>query len=370
MGRWIVIACLLAAGAALADATQAPAPPGQPPPPPLSVFQPSDAAGSWRHLQSGLICPARMGAYLRTRVVVFDQYGLDVGCNYKAGASDITVYLTRRAGALGDVMADAKRGLLQVGASRHPALVSDTREAAAGLTWLTAIYAEDGDLHSGIWIADLSGWTLEYRATYAATSEADVFADIDRFTAEVQASAAPRLALCARSAPPPRGAAMITDRKDLEQSSMMTSILGGAALAAAHQGKGKAGLEFTWCPEAPIAKGDVRFLFWRAVNPDGADARFDRLTAMTQGEPPTLALDPDEMAGLVAANSGHGAKTIRWTAAVRTGDHVSIFAYFDGRPDADAAADLLADILAGKVKPVGGYGANGKNITIEMAPAS
>ena len=90
-----------------------------------------------------------MGAYLRTRVVVFDQYGLDVGCNYKAGASDITVYLTRRAGALGDVMADAKRGLLQVGASRHPALVSDTREAAAGLTWLTAIYAEDGDRAAG-----------------------------------------------------------------------------------------------------------------------------------------------------------------------------------------------------------------------------
>ena len=50
-------------------------------------------------------------------------------------------------------------------------------------------------------------------------------------------------------------------------------------------------------------------------------------------------------------------------------DQTLIFAYFAGRPAIADVADLFAQILMGKARAVGGYSANGKNITI-LAPSS
>ena len=44
-----------------------------------------------------------------------------------------------------------------------------------------------------------------------------------------------------------------------------------------------------------------------------------------------------------------------------------IFGDFNGRPTIDQMGELFASILTGKTKPLGGYSASGKDITI-MTP--
>jgi len=365
--RWLAMGMLLVAGSARADVRPPAAPPA--PAPPVSVFR-GHQAGTLEHLQSGLVCPARIGEYRRIEATVFDKFGLDVSCGYHTGTVVITLYLTRRTGTGVDAaLAEAKRELLQFGADRHPQSISELRSTNGGRDWVTVLYGEDGDIHSAIWLADLDGWTLEYRATYPAVDETRVTADIAKITAIVEESAGARLALCSASPPPARRALPILDRRNLQQSSMMTSILGGAVLAEARDGKATATAPLMWCLEGPILKNNHHMLFWRAVDPKGTDARSDRITLATDGPPPTLDIAPDSLASLVEGLAKASDKPPRWIATLRQGDETLIFGYFDGRPSSDSVADLFENILAGKAKPAGGFGAEGKNITIVVPPA-
>jgi hypothetical protein len=85
---------LLLASPALADV----APPASPPnvaaeSPPGSIWKDVEA-GAVTHLQSGLLCPERVKQYARTKIETFDTYGFDVGCNYQAYKSKVTIRLT------------------------------------------------------------------------------------------------------------------------------------------------------------------------------------------------------------------------------------------------------------------------------------
>lgn len=132
------------------------------------------------------------------------------------------------------------------------------------------------------------------------------------------------------------------------------------------EGKGTADPPTTWCAETPIEKDGRRLLFWRGVDGDGADASVDQVTLMTDGPPPTLNIAPD-MGSFVDAVAKGGGKA-RWAATLEYEGQTLIFGYFDGRPAADASADLFARALSGEAKPVGAYAADGKTITIGMPP--
>jgi len=260
--------------------------------------------------------------------------------------------------------------LLQLGEARHPQLVSETRSTEGGLDWRTVLYSEDGGVKTGLWMADLNGWTLEYRATYAMADEPKVLADLRAFTTIVEKSAGARLALCGKSTPPDRGASAISDAHDLAQSSLMTSILGGAVLAAAQDSKGTPKAPTTWCVETSLRNADYDMVFWRGVDPDGTDARTDRITLVTVGPPPSLEVAPDSLADLMTDKAKTDGKGPRWTATSERDGQILIFGYFDGRPSAKTLSDLFARILKGKTKPIGGYGAKGKNLTIIWPPSS
>jgi hypothetical protein len=369
--RLLVVALMFAAYPALADtpasarATEAPA---------QSVWRPS--AGGYEHLQTGLICPTQLAGYRRTEVVTFDDYGLDVGCNYSIGTAALTFYLTRRdgPGGLEAAIADAKRDLLQAGAPRHAQLISETASVEGDLKWDIALYAEDGDLHSAIWIADLFGWTFEYRATYPASEEARTVADIRTITTGIRSGAGARLQLCARAPQPARPGKAVTDAAQIKAAAMMSSILGGAIQEAAEEQKGKpdeaSALDAppTWCVERATTRDGFPMVFWRGVRDDATNALDDRITLATQDHPPvTLDVSAGGLAGLIEAESKKDDKPEQWTASLHNGDQVLIFGYFAGRPSADLVADLFARVLSGKQKPVGGYSAKGKTITI-IAP--
>src|SRR4051812_41313585 len=90
---------LIAAGLLLATATpawadiQAAAKPQTAPQPPKGVWRPDDKGG-YEHVQSGLLCPERIGDHRRRQVELFNKFGTDVGCDYPGPDSGVTYYLT------------------------------------------------------------------------------------------------------------------------------------------------------------------------------------------------------------------------------------------------------------------------------------
>lgn len=365
--RALAFALILAAiaGPAMADASTAAAPPTAPSPPlPQSVWKTS-GGDDLIHLQSGLSCPHDYAGLRRTEAKLFDGLGFDVGCNYAAPGVALTVYIFRRPeDSVAAAMAQAKDEYLTLGADRHPTPISDGSVSDGGLTWSTALYAEDGNIRSGIRVAALQDWIVLYRVTYLASAEDGAMADISEMSKLVRSSAAVQLDRCAQSPLPKRDGARITNTKAIQDAAMMTSILGGAMLSAAAdkaaKGPPPAAQEVTWCAEAPMQIAPYRMIFWRAVEVDGEDADLDRITVASIGPPPTLALAEDGLGGLIGGNDGPA----KWAATISNGNGASIYGYFKSRPPAASVAALFADILSGKAKPIGSYAVDGKSISI------
>jgi len=371
--RVLAVALIFAAHAALADTPVAATAPNTP-----SLTAPSQsvwrAAGdSYEHLQTGLVCPEKLAGYRRTSVDTFDRYGLDVGCNYTIGVAAVTFYLTRRdgQGGLEAAMTEAKAELLQAGATRHAQLISETTSRKGDLDWTVALFSEDGSLHSAIWIADLFGWTFEYRATYLVADEPRVLADIATITDAIRSSAGTRLQLCAKNPPPKRPGTAVTDASQIQSAAMMSSILGGAAQSAVEDHGGKPGQAFTvgepvtWCVDKTATQDGYPMVFWRGVNGDSTSAMSDKVTVATTDRPTvTLDVSAGGLSDLVEAVNKQDKKPEQWTASLQQGDQTLIFGYFAGRPSPELVEDLFTRILSGKAKPVGGYSAKGKTITI------
>jgi hypothetical protein len=365
--RALAFALVLAglAGPALADASAAASPATDVPPPlPQSVWRTSDG-DDLVHLQSGLSCPHEYAGLHRTEAKLFDGLGFDVGCNYAAPGVALTVYIFRRpANTVAAAMAQAKDEYLTLGADRHPTPISEGSVGDGGLTWSTALYAEDGNLRSGIRVAELQDWIVLYRVTYRTSAEAAAGAGMSEMSTLVRTSAGAQLDRCAKSPTPKRDGARITSAKAVQDAAMMTSILGGAMLSAAADKKAKDDSspvqEITWCAEAPMQVAPYRMIFWRAVDADGEDADLDRITVASIGPAPTLALAADGLAGLIGGNGG----PVHWAATMSGGNGATIYAYFKSRPSSASVAALFSDILSGKAKPVGSYAVDGKSISI------
>jgi hypothetical protein len=265
-----------------------------------------------------------------------------------------------------DAATEARREFLQARATWHPQLVSETHPTDGGLTWDLTVYADDGGQRDGIWIADLDGWVLEYRATYRGDAEAQVVADVSAMTAAVEATAGAQLGLCAKSPVPRRTGQLITDAKGGDARAMMTAILGATAIVAAGKPGETAAQPLTWCAEQPLKAGDAPALFWRGVKPDGSDAETDRVTLMTVGPPPTITVDNDPLAAVVEHERGDKPT---WVARVASPDNTRVYGYFTGRPPPETLVALFANVVAGKAKPLTSYGVKGTSITIGVAPS-
>ncbi len=162
---------------------------------------------------------------------------------------------------------------------------------------------------------------------------------------------------------------LLTDAKQDQQLAMMSSLLGGAAQVTPKANDPFVTDPIAWCPEAPVAQGNISMLLWRGVLKDGSDARIDLITAMTMGPPPTLEIVLDGEANLIESQASKSDKPAsRWTARSQEGGQTWIWGYFDERPSAETAGAFFADMLQGKRKSLGGHRADGKNITISMPP--
>ena len=376
---WGFLAAALAAGAAHADTPGLSRPgaaiPAKPPSSaPASVWVIDDDQSA-EHLESGLLCRRAVDDYRRIELHVYDPYGFDVSCNFGAPGTLLTLYVTRvQPGfdAAGNY-ASAKEAIVKASPQRHPMLLTEDKPGTGGFAWSRAIYVEDNDAHTALWLTMLApDWAFEFRATYPASQEGLVNVALTNLVRGAAATAGARIKLCAAAPKPPRWGQAVKDAGVSRDEALMSSLLGGAVAAGADKDKSPTDpASVVWCPETTAQKNGIPLLFWRGVTAAGADAGVDRVTAMTIGPPPELDIALDGLANLVEAEAGRKKGALapeRWTASTHHGTETIIYGYFDGRPDPDAVTSLFADILRGKLKPIGGYDADGGNITIRMPP--
>jgi hypothetical protein len=326
--------------------------------------------GDANHLQSGLICPAQVGDFSRIDVFAYKRSGTDVSCNYRNQQRDlITVYLTRRESqSVSDDFEEAKRELVQMTPEATPLPDAQQFDVDSKRSWQRLIYAEHaGAIHSGIWIADLDGWTLEYRATYLPADETAIIAEMALLASNAEKSAGEHLSLCNKSAVPVRSGVLVTDKDEISNYSLMSGIV-----AAAGQDDKKTpsstARPLAWCVENLVPGPDSSVLLWHGIFDDGSDASTDRVTLMTVEAPPTFLSAPDPVANeiLNELNKGPRSSGLRWSVTMKDGDKTSFFAYYDGRPDGATLARLMEAFAAHSLQPLSSVSGNGKNITIAV----
>jgi hypothetical protein len=340
-------------------------------PVPKSIWSTTDGGDS-SHLQSGLTCPSQMGDFQRLDVFAYKQSGLDVSCNYRNRQLDlITLYLTRRESeSVADDFDEAKRELVQVTTEAIPLPDAQQLDVDSKRSWQRLIYSEhDGALHSGVWIADLNGWTLEYRATYTPADEAVVLAEMGLLTSNAEMSAGEHLSLCNKSAIPVRNGIAVTDKDEISNYSLMSGIV-----AAAGHMDDKASSEkkrtVIWCVENPVPDTNSDVLLWHGIFDDGSDASADRVTLMTVESPTTFLSAPDPDANQILSELNKAPKGLasRWSVTMQDGDKTSFFAYYEGRPDGAALARLMDTFADHGLQPLSSVSSSGKNITIAVPP--
>lgn len=363
----LAFAICTAISAAAADTPAASPPPNRAAegPIPQSVWR-RDADDVYESLQTGLRCPtSQPGGLARDgTVTTFDAFGLDIACGYNAPADGVVLnfYLTRLP-SIDAAYADAKKQLIDHFGAGRTKLLSDGPVKMGGLDWREAAYEVDDSSRSDVWMTGVGGWMIEYRATYP-TAKADVAQrELQTLTGLVQATAVPRLQLCAKGSAPARRGKLVADKKDAG-AGLLGSLLSQAVATDGKDGDlPKAATPITFCPEQPINQDGKPLMLWRGQNPDGSDAGIDRISAMTIGSPLDLDVVIDNLGNLIATEaSGH--KVNRWMARFGDGKTTRIFAYYNDRPPVSLTAQLLLDILSGKARALGGISADGKTISI------
>ena len=324
---------------------------------PKSIWTVSNTDGI--HAQSNLVCPASVGAFERDKLVPFDNFGLDVGCNFNAqGAAVITMYLTRRANRqLADDFADAKSALEQ----RLPnaQLVAGAPPAPAGLPFTGSLYTLPDGLRTGIWVADVAGWTFKFRGTYMPEREAETLKAMSALTAKMAETAGKHLNACAAAPPAVRNGVSVPDQKS--SGLALLAVIGVAA--AEEKGTPVAQAPDQWCAEEPMVDQKVPMLLWRDIaRPAGAADGVDRISLMTMEEPPMLiSADNPILAEIEKEIPG---PIYQLTGA--KGDVGFVFAFFSGRPSATTLTPLAKDIFLGKRKPLAAYDLKTNSIIISV----
>jgi hypothetical protein len=246
-------------------------------------------------------------------------------------------------------------------------LVSESHKTVAGLDFDVTLY----DVHVGrdtIWMADLDGWTLEYRLTYNADLEAQALADVTAMTEQVEATAGRRLDACAKSSAPPDRTGVVAPLDDHSQAdALMTAI--AAASAFDKKSRGEASTPprpILWCPDKSASAGELGLLFWRGVYEDGSDAGADKVTATTTAEPVALVAASDPGMALIDQQLN---RPKRWQATVSDASGAKrLYGFFTARPTLQALGALYVAILRGQAHALSGFDPSSHKITIS-APA-
>lgn len=328
--------------------------------PPKSIWR-LDSAGDGVHAQSTLVCPAKVAGFTRSILVPFDNFGFDIGCNFDRSGARVTLYLTRRMNrALQDDFTAAQDAMKQNMTDIQP--VAGATPMPVTLAFTGALYERNDGTRTGVWVADVSGWTFKFRATYAADRESETLSAMSELTAKMSETAGKHLGACAAAPPVARSGATITDKEQNSSLAMMAGILSAAADVDDKTGTPAAE---QWCAEEAAGDREIPLLFWRNIRAEADAGPADRMSLMTIGEPPMLISSGNPLLG----EAEKGIKGPLYVLDGHQGTTTFVFAFFSGRPAATTLSPIAKDIFLGKRKPQSSYDTKSNTITISSATA-
>jgi hypothetical protein len=330
-------------------------------PAPKSVWRLEPPSGAV-HLQSTLHCPPAAGAFRRTDVIAFDGFGYDVACMFKDGNSRIALFLSKRRGqSIADDFDDARAALVARDRDTKPA--DEASEALPGATnALTAAYETRDGFETGIWTADLAGWTLTFRATYAPDARADVVAALSKMFEQTRATAGAHLAACAAARPVARNGVAITDRELVTR----LALVAGMSEQAGSENITALSRDERWCVEETAPDQKTPMLYWRNIANDGADGPLDRLMLMTQQEPPVWLISGNAIANMLVDKRDNQGPIVHQLTEAR-GDAVFMFAFYRGRPALRTLLPFVQAIVTGHARPIAKYDPKTNTVTLPKA---
>ncbi|HUO03504.1 MAG TPA: hypothetical protein VMU31_12035, partial [Rhizomicrobium sp.] len=335
----------------------APAPQPQPSldgPPPKSVWD-IDMDGSATHLQSGMLCPRASGDFARVAVRMYDKVGFDVSCGYNSKTAALTFYLTRRDPA--SLEADFEGEKKAVTEKTPSAAANDgALSFTTDLAWKSAGFNESGGaLRSDLWLASLSGWEFQIRATYRANETAPVATALAELSAGIEKSAGAHLAACAASPPPQRGGA----QKVMDDAALLKLALSGA-MGAVVAGNNPA----NWCADSAFQVGPTPFMLWHNIGAAGKVSFADRITPVLGGTP--IFVMADQAGNEMLAKSAPGSTSDIYDVVVDRGDTFALAGIFNGHPLPRDFANLM--VVGGAYGIFSTAGKTDKKISIFRAP--
>jgi hypothetical protein len=334
---------------------------GQAAPTPKSVWRLEPPSGAV-HLQSTLTCPPSAGTFGRTGVVAFDGFGFDVACTFASGNSRVALFLSKRRGqSIADDFDDARAALVARDRNAKP---SDEPPGAlpGAARALTAAYETHDGFETGIWTADLVGWTLTFRATYAPGARADVVAALSKMSEQARSTAGAHLAACAAARPIARDGVAITDRELVTR----LALVAGMSEQAGSENITVPVRNERWCVEETAPDQKTPMLYWRNIANEGAEGPLDRMMLMTQEEPPMWLISGNAIANMLADKKDAQGPIVHQLTEAR-GDAVFMFAFYRGRPALGTLLPFVQAIVAGHARPVAKYDPKTNTVTLPKA---
>lgn len=324
---------------------------------PLSIW--SASSGDVTHLQSSLACAQRVGAFERTDLNTFDNYGFDVGCGYSTDTAVVSLFFNRRATtSASDDFEGAKNAIMLrfPGAKIAPPPVSQP----SGMAFSSASFESSSGIREGVWVADVSGWTLTLRATYKQSHEQEVIDLLSALAAKTTTSAAPHLSACSGASPVERKGTEIRDKDRVMTLSLIASVS-----EAVGTDKARSPVSETWCAESPAGDEQIPMLYWRNIAMTENAGHADRLSLMTMDAPPFLLVSGNPTAGLVDDESSKSGSAV-FQLTAKEGKMINVYSFFSGRPSLQVINPIGKDIFIGKRTPVTSFDPGSNTITIGL----
>lgn len=313
---------------------------------PESIWQ-AGLDSTARHVQTGLACPFEVNGFTLQNVMTFDAVGLDVGCNYLASAGNaVTVYLTKRGQqSLQDDLARADMELQYTYNDAEP-LTDEAPHLSGDIAFLSSLYLlPQHGAHSGIWVADYSGWTLKLRATYPAGNPVDTTEALAAILANAGA-ARTHLALCATEPMPERSGQPIDDLSK-------AAVVGTLGLVGHFAPSDEPRPEPVWCAEEALPSTRLPLLLWRNVGEPHASRAVTKISLSTEGPPPAVEVVASGFAS-IPLNEGIEEEALSVVAHVVLAAFdgtPGAFAFYAGAPSSELLTPLAERIFSGEMGP-------------------
>jgi len=225
----------------------------------------------------------------------------------------------------------------------------------ARVPWLEAHYVQKDLMYdSGIWMTDLAGWTLFFRATYPTTRKSEAIAAMAVLAESVVSEVLPHLTNCAIAPEPGGNGKEITD-----VTLLMATVLTSAGLANIGKMQTETPL---WCATTGSEIDGVPILIWQNAASSAASPLLATVTSLEKS--PSFELTSNPLVTAVVGGAHKEFKGPIYMLTVVGEKDVRLYAVFDGRPSYQELGQIVANVLLGKKNPFASYDAGGKHVTI------